>query len=292
MAIELSIVAVAALLHKYYRRKQNQSQNTPAEPAAEDNVRFPPTIIKKCFDPKKLLQVEAKNWVSVFQNLSPLLPVQMHMQPFEIVDSTKDIPDAEAKEMSPLFIRACKLLQKFSDKLGELVRPGQKARLKLRLSANGKFIHRNAELRRNIISCLHGEHWWLFVDSHGGKADEWLKAVGDDVCGCGFRSDNYSWGLSRAEMEKLAKEAPEGVTAFVAKIEAGDILAFDGRWWHATCYEAPVLNLFFTPGKDMQSAVKNHNRRMKMPKMKKLKLATVNMAKCAKLSSDWKKAYK
>ena len=112
MAVELSIVAVAALLHKYYHRKQNQSQNTPAEPAAEDNVRFPPTIIKKCFDPKQLLQAEAKNWVSVFQNLSPLLPVQMHMQPFEIVDSTKDIPDAEAKEMSPLFIRACKLLQK------------------------------------------------------------------------------------------------------------------------------------------------------------------------------------
>ncbi len=48
-----------------------------------------------------------------------------------------------------------------------------------------------------------------------------------------------------------------------------------------------MLNLFFTPGDDMEVAVKEHKRRMAMPMQKDLKLCTLSMAKCSKLSSAW-----
>jgi hypothetical protein len=34
-----------------------------------------------------------------------------------------------------------------------------------------------------------------------------------------------------------------GVRAHVQRFSAGDVLTFDGRWWHATNYTAPVLNM-------------------------------------------------
>jgi hypothetical protein len=37
-------------------------------------------------------------------------------------------------------------------------------------------------------------------------------------------------------------------------------------------------------GKDMEVAVREHKRRMAMPMQKNLKMAVINMAKCAKLS--------
>lgn len=35
----------------------------------------------------------------------------------------------------------------------------------------------------------------------------------------------------------------QGVRAHVQQFTAGDVLTFDGRWWHATNYTAPVLNM-------------------------------------------------
>ncbi len=35
----------------------------------------------------------------------------------------------------------------------------------------------------------------------------------------------------------------QGVRAYVQRFTAGDVLTFDGRWWHATNYTAPVLNM-------------------------------------------------
>ncbi len=37
-------------------------------------------------------------------------------------------------------------------------------------------------------------------------------------------------------------------SAVMVTFKAGDVMEFDGRWWHATSYTTPVLNMFFTPG--------------------------------------------
>lgn len=76
----------------------------------------------------------------------------------------------------------------------------------------------------------------------------------------------------------------------MVKVKAGDIFSFDGRWWHATSYESPVLSLFFTPGENMEVALAEHKKRMALPMQQGLKIATINMAKCAKLASSWQTA--
>jgi hypothetical protein len=96
--------------------------------------------------------------------------------------------------------------------------------------------------------------------------------------------------LTQDQMRSLAVAAPPGCVARMVRFRAGDVMAFDGRWWHATNYSTPVLNLFFTPGDDMEVAVKEHKRRMAMPMQKDLKLCALSMAKCSKLSSAWTKA--
>eukprot|EP00295_Goniomonas_pacifica_P047936 CAMPEP_0175915030 /NCGR_PEP_ID=MMETSP0108-20121206/10103_1 /TAXON_ID=195067 ORGANISM="Goniomonas pacifica, Strain CCMP1869" /NCGR_SAMPLE_ID=MMETSP0108 /ASSEMBLY_ACC=CAM_ASM_000204 /LENGTH=254 /DNA_ID=CAMNT_0017237503 /DNA_START=48 /DNA_END=812 /DNA_ORIENTATION=- len=217
--------------------------------------------------------------------MSPRLPVQMHLEP-----QILGLDDG-----APIFRRAEAMLSKLSE-FDDLVQPGtlgngkpKRARVKFRLSEKGKFIHRNRWQRRNIVCCLSGVQHWLFVESFGGTADRILNARTNKNWN-GYRSDAKPDSLQIPEMEAIAAGLPEGVNGFVTKIEAGDAMTFDGRWWHATCYHAPALIMFFTPGKDMEKAVSEHHRRMDMPMQRDLKIATINMAKCAKLATDWKTA--
>lgn len=93
----------------------------------------------------------------------------------------------------------------------------KRARIKMRLSGKGKFIHRNRYRRVNVICCLHGELDWLFIDSFGGMADETIASITNDNWN-GFRSQKYPTTLSREEMEKLAAECmARGIEAFVVR---------------------------------------------------------------------------
>jgi len=160
----------------------------------------------------------------------------------------------------------------------------------MRLSTKGKFIHRNRYSRRQILCCLSGQQWWLFVSAYGGNeggADTQLDCTTNDNWN-GFRSRSLPTMLSLEEMHSIAAAAKaRGSDARVVLFKAGDVMTFDGRWWHATSYTAPVLNMFFTPGKDMEKAVKEHHRRMAMPMQKGLKMCTISLAKCSKLSNSW-----
>jgi len=162
------------------------------------------------------------------------------------------------------------------------------ARIKLRMATSGKFIHRNRFKRRQIIMCLAGQAKWLFLSSNGGGADMYLNRAANKNW-CGFRSAKHSAMLTSEEMDTLAANVPEGVTAKVVIFKAGDLMDFDGRWWHATSYNSPALNLFFTPGEDMALAVKQHKERHSQPKHKSFQLCKVSMAKTAKLSNTWQK---
>jgi|APCry1669189070_1035195.scaffolds.fasta_scaffold254732_1 hypothetical protein len=64
-------------------------------------------------------------------------------------------------------------------------------------------------------------------------------------------------------------------------------MSFDGKWWHGTSYQSEVLNVFYMPGKDMESSVTMHDHRHSMPKQRNLKVGTINMAKMSKLPSNW-----
>ena len=205
----------------------------------------------------------------------------MHIEPQKVDSSSGTGP--------PIFHRAMDLVRGVAE-----VAPlfagdkGQRARLKFRLSERGKFIHRNRYSRRSVICVLSGEQHWLLIDSDGTPADEMLEATQNDNWN-GFRSQKHDAQLSVDEMHALAATArAAGIEAHVIKLQAGDMFYFNGRWWHATSYAAPVLSIFCVPGKDMECAVKEHKRRMGMKMQKDLKLATVNMAKCAKLSDSWK----
>mmetsp|Transcript_32758 Transcript_32758/g.74830 ORF Transcript_32758/g.74830 Transcript_32758/m.74830 type:complete len:322 (-) Transcript_32758:265-1230(-) len=261
-----------------------RNKKAVSKPPAWDQAGVPnektsaPLIIPAAFDPTELLGCDPMGWSGLLRGLCPKLPVQLHCEPHNI----------RSTDGMPVFTRTVKMLSQFKQ-LDDLL-AGTRARIKFRLSEKGKFVHRNRYQRRNIICCLSGEQWWLFVESHSGKADEMLGAKTNDNWN-GYRSSTYPAALTLEQMRKIAADVPEGVTAFVTKIKAGDVMTFDGRWWHATAYEGPVFNLFFTPGKDMEVAVREHHRRMKMPKQQDLKMAVVNMAKCAKLSQDWQTSH-
>jgi len=248
----------------------------------------PPIIEENAFNPAEVLGVEATAWVGMLEGLSPKLPVQIHCEPHAI----KDIDDEFCQ---PLLRRTVQMLNKFrslDDLMAPLLPNGtpNRVRLKFRLSTKGKFIHRNRYPRRQIICCLNGEQWWLFISAYGGNdggADNLLDCTTNDNWN-GFRSKSRPTMLTLDEMQALAAAArSRGADARVVRFKAGDVMAFDGRWWHATSYEKPVLNMFFTPGKDMETAVKEHHRRMAMPMQKGLKLSTISLAKCSKLSPNW-----
>lgn len=250
---------------------------------------MPPVVISGAFDPAVLLGGDPAAWCSVLRTLSPKLPVQLHCEPFEIRHGTH--PDSP-----PIFrdtVQMLKGVEAFSELMQETLPTGQprRARIKMRLATAGKFIHRNRYRRRQIICCLHGETTWMFAshDPSGGGADGVLAANTNDNWN-GFRSAAHPTMLSVAEMHALAARMPPGVTCHVVQFRAGDAMAFDGRWWHATNYTSPVLNMFFTPGDDMEVALKEHKRRMAMPMQAHLKLCTISMAKVSQLSGAWNKS--
>jgi len=219
-------------------------------------------------------------WAAMLTALSPALPVQMHLEPTKLDD----------ENAPPIFKRTIAFLRsrpEFADQLAV-----DRARLKFRVSGKGKFIHRNRYRRRNIILCLMGEMRWLFVESQvkdtEGKslADATLVADTNDNWN-GYRSNRYPSGLSWEEMKRVSELQPEGVRTRIITMHPGDVMTFDGRWWHATQYDSPVMSLFFTPGKDMEVAVAEHKRRMAMPMQADLKIATINRAKCSKLSTNF-----
>jgi hypothetical protein len=120
-------------------------------------------------------------------------------------------------------------------------------RMKFRLSGTGKFVHRNRFRRRNVVCCLHGTSHWLFVESSSGISDSYLNATTNDNWN-GFRSNAYPTTLSLEQMHTIAADmVSQGVRAHVQRFTAGDVLTFDGRWWHATNYTAPVLNMCARP---------------------------------------------
>lgn len=253
---------------------EDQSEN---ELAGES---CPPIHLKQCFNPAELCGCDPKGYVGMLTSLCSTLPIQMHVEP-------KGMDDAAAP---PLFTRTVSLLRS-KPELRELV-DVERARVKIRLSGKGKFIHRNRYRRRNIICCLSGQQRWLFIksaarDSEGNSlADAYLHSTSNKNWN-GYRSQSHPSMLTQDEMQKIASEQPPECEATMLLLEAGDIMTFDGRWWHGTQYNAPVLNLFFTPGKDMEVAVKEHHRRMAMPFQQGLKIATINAAKCSKLSGNW-----
>jgi hypothetical protein len=190
----------------------------------------------------------------------------------------------------PIFKRAIAMLRshpEFADQLNVA-----RARLKFRVSGKGKFIHRNRYRRRNIIMCLMGEMRWLFVES--GPRDAEGKSLADTNLVAdtndnwnGFRSTKWPSGLTIDEMKGIAESQHPNVRTKIVVLRPGDAMTFDGRWWHGTQYDSPVMCCFFTPGKDMEVAVAEHKRRMAMPMQHDLKIAVINRAKCSKLSTNY-----
>jgi len=64
----------------------------------------------------------------------------------------------------------------------------------------------------------------------------------------GYRSGKYPSQLSAEEMKAVADQQPPNVQTRIVTLRPGDAMTFDGRWWHATQYDQPVMSLFFTPG--------------------------------------------
>merc|ERR1719313_2111355 len=202
--------------------------------------------------------------MKILKSLATEMPMQVHFEAETISGTggpglvrraiTSVVPEAAVKEL-------------FDNSGSDCVR------LKMRFSGGGKFIHRNRYPRRQAYCLLSGELHWLLVESQNneGKADAFLGAVQNDNWN-GYRCPNHPKMLSLDEMKEIQKNLPAGVESRLLKVEAGDILVFDGRWWHATNYNTPSFSMFLTPGKDMEVAVKEHDRRMKMPKQAKLKI--------------------
>ena len=128
------------------------------------------------------------------------------------------------------------------------------------------------------MSCiLSGQQYWLFIDAADPRTDKLLDAQTSDNWN-GFRSSRFPSMLSVAEMRTLAQEATDmGIRAELLRPKGGDILRFNGQWWHATSYDQPVLSLFCATGKDMESAHRESQRRHKMKRQKGLKMATFSM---------------
>ena len=259
------------------------SESNPKKKVGDDEDSYSPepTVVEGAFDATALCGTHPSGWAAMLNALSPALPVQMHMEPSKLDD----------ENAPPIFKKTVAMLRA-QPQFAELV-DVPKARLKFRVSGKGKFIHRNRYRRRNIVMCLMGEARWLFVESQvkseEGKSlsDGSLDATTNDNWN-GYRSAKYPSQLSWDEMKEVAGQQAPNVRTRIVTLRPGDAMTFDGRWWHATQYDSPVMSLFFTPGKDMEVAVAEHKRRMAMPLQQDLKIATINRAKCSKLSDNYK----
>jgi len=235
-------------------------------PEAMDVAIYPPVITHGAFDPEKVLNTSGSSFRESIRTLSTQLPIQVHFEPETIT----------ANGSSGLVRRAVDSVVKL-DAVKELFdnSGSDNVRLKMRISGGGKFIHRNRYPRRQAFALLAGEMTWLLVESqnNGGAADEYLGAVQNDNWN-GYRCPPYPKMLSLSEMEEMKAKLPSNVETRMIHMKAGDVLVFDGRWWHATNYNTPAMSMFLTPGKDMEVAVKEQERRRKMPKQSKLKICT------------------
>ena len=127
---------------------------------------------------------------------------------------------------------------------------------------------------------------WLFIENMQ-SSDISIGAIENENW-CGFRSEKLPRELTPAEMDALVKEhADAGIRAYCLTIGPGDVLLFNGRWWHSTSVvEAEVLNCFYIQGSPMEQALKCHDRRFKLKAQSGLKMATINMAKCARVQRE------
>jgi len=235
-------------------------------PTQEQDISYPPTLLKGVFDPAEVLGMKAQEFMAILKSTATELPMQVHFDPESITGTGG--PGLVRRAVNAVVPQPA--VKDLFDNAGS-----DNVRLKMRFSGGGKFIHRNRYPRRQAFCLLEGEMWWFCVESQNndGKADKFLGAVQNDNWN-GFRTPEYPVMLTTEKMQEMQAKLPEGVNSCFLKVCAGDVLVFDGRWWHSTSYKSPLISMFLTPGKDMEVAVKEHDRRMKMPKQAKLKICT------------------
>lgn len=131
-------------------------------------------------------------------------------------------------------------LRQVCDLLGIDEQPaGARDRLRLRFmrGAEGKQFHRNLYDTANAIALLEGEQRWHFLPTTP-EIDAVFGAFDDDAKYCGFRSGELGTALPNPPLlDRLATmlaEAGQDTQVQTFVIKAGDVLVFDGRWWHAT----------------------------------------------------------
>jgi len=122
---------------------------------------------------------------------------------------------------------------------------GARSRLRLRFmsGAKGKEFHRNRDDSTNAVLLLEGEEDWHFLPSVPA-VDAIFSAV-DDPKHCGFRSEHFNSDLPTPalfdRLHGLLDEAGETHRIETFTIKAGDVLVFNGHWWHATRHVSPAL---------------------------------------------------
>jgi len=238
----------------------------PGQTVNEVAFSYPPTVVKAACSPAEVLGMKAPDFMAILKSLATEMPMQVHFEAERL--SGTGGPGLVRRAINSVVPHPA--VKELFDNAGS-----DNVRLKMRFSGGGKFIHRNRYPRRQAFCLLEGEMWWLLVESQNneGRADEFLGAVQNDNWN-GYRTPKHPVMLTLEEMEEMQRNLPEGVQSRLLKVCAGDCLVFDGRWWHATSYKSPVISMFLTPGKDMEVAVKEHDRRMKMPKQAKLKICS------------------
>lgn len=243
-----------------------------------------PRVFHNAFNPNDVCgELGPASWINVLRLMNGEQgAMQVHFEP--------RVLEAEMKA-NTIVDRALTIVSRLSSECREHVAPGllpdgrpKRARVKLRVSENGKFVHRNHHNRFNLLMSLMGEVHWLLVPP-SEASDRFFDTKSIEGL-CGFRSHRFAERSSLEELEHVAAvlRAEHGVESKLLRVAAGDVIMFDGIWWHATHYvQRPVFSLFVTTGEQMEEAVANHHERMKTlnadDKPVKPRIATINRAK-------------
>ncbi len=124
--------------------------------------------------------------------------------------------------------------------------PGARARLRLRFmkGAKGKEFHRNRDASTNAVLLLEGEEDWYFLPSVP-DVDAVFEAF-DDPKHCGYRSQHFDKELPTPALlqrvDNLLAESGTDHRIETIKVKAGDVLVFNGHWWHATKHVSNQLS--------------------------------------------------